>query len=282
MKTEFRNAAFYILAGLLVFYGSAQARDEKIIKIATEGSYAPYSFKDGSGKLVGFELDLISNLCARMKTRCTIVEQAWDGIIPSLQSGRYDAIMSAMDINPSREKVISFSRPYLVTPMSFVAMRDNPLVKEIFSQEIFLVEPITAEKQSVLNKYAGLLKGRKVGVQISSSNETFMREKMPGVGLNTYDTIDNMIMDLQAGRIDAGLASVSFLKPLIDKPQGKDLKMFGPWMARGPFGKGVGVGLRKDENELRSRFDQAIAAAIEDGTIKRLSIQWFGYDASPQ
>lgn len=282
MMTIKQKLVICMLAGAAMFTGLAQAKDYKNITIATEGSYAPYNFKDAGGKLVGFDIDLAADLCKRMNMNCKIVEQAWDGIIPSLVSGRFDAIIAAMGIQPAREKVISFSRPYLITPMSFVTTTDSELLKTAPTQQALPLDQITPEAQATLDKYISELKGKKVGVQVNTSHEAFMRQLMPGVDITTYDTIDNMILDLQAGRIDAGLASVSFLKPLTDKPDGKDLRMFGPRMSGGPFGKGVGVGMRKEDSELKAKFDQAIQAAIADETVKNLSLKWFGYDATPK
>jgi octopine/nopaline transport system substrate-binding protein len=111
----------------LALAGPAAAKDYKDIKIATEGAYAPYNFKDAGGNLVGFEIDLAKDLCKRMKINCTIVEQAWDGIIPSLTAGKYDVIMAGMSIKPKREKIISFSRAYAFTPILFTVLDTSPL-----------------------------------------------------------------------------------------------------------------------------------------------------------
>jgi octopine/nopaline transport system substrate-binding protein len=267
---------------LVTMVGSAEAKEYTSITIATEGSYAPYNFKDSSGKLVGFEIDLAEDLCARMKIKCSVVEQAWDGIIPSLNTGRFDAVMAAMGIQPAREKVINFSHAYQMSPMSFVTTSDSSLLKLKGSDEGLSLEQMTPEKQAVLDQYIAALDGKKVGVQVNTSHEDFMRKLMPGVKLTSYDTIDNMMLDLQAGRIDVSLASVSFLKPLTEKPEGRNLRLFGPRMTGGPFGRGVGVGLRKEDDELRSRFNQAIDDAVADGTIAKLSVKWFGYDSSPK
>ena len=86
--------------------GNAVAMDK--IKIATEGAYKPYNYKDTAGNLVGFG-GFCAELCKRMKIECEIVEQAWDGIIPSLVAKKYDAIMAGMSIKAKREKVISFA-----------------------------------------------------------------------------------------------------------------------------------------------------------------------------
>ena len=72
--------------------------------------------EDASGALVGFEVDLAADLCKRMKAQCEVVAQAWDGIIPALQAGKYDAIMAGMSITDKRKEVISFSRAYAQTP----------------------------------------------------------------------------------------------------------------------------------------------------------------------
>ena len=65
---------------------SGAAAQEKTVKIATEGAYAPWNFTGAGGKLDGFEIDLANDLCKRMKVKCEIVAQDWDGIIPALQA----------------------------------------------------------------------------------------------------------------------------------------------------------------------------------------------------
>src|ERR687890_117248 len=91
---------------------SAQGKKWETVKIATEGAYAPWNFTGAGGKLEGFEIDLANDLCARMKVKCEIVAQDWDGIIPALQAKKYDAIMAGMSITDKRLEVINFSRTY--------------------------------------------------------------------------------------------------------------------------------------------------------------------------
>ncbi len=98
------------LLGSALAIGGAAAQ-EKTVKIATEGAYAPWNFTGAGGKLEGFEIDLANDLCARMKVKCEIVAQDWDGIIPALQAKKYDAIMAGMNITDKRLETICFSRP---------------------------------------------------------------------------------------------------------------------------------------------------------------------------
>src|ERR1700732_1456139 len=89
---------------------AAQAKDWKKVVIATEGAYMPFNGHSPDGKLIGFEIDLGNNLCERMKITCEVVAQDWDGIIPGLTAGKYDAIMDGMSITAKRQEVIDFSR----------------------------------------------------------------------------------------------------------------------------------------------------------------------------
>src|SRR5215204_2567071 len=99
-------------AALAVGGAFAQGKKWETVKIATEGAYEPWNFTGPGGKLEGFEIDLANELCGRMKVKCEIVAQDWDGIIPALQAKKYDAIMAGMSITEERQKVINFSRSY--------------------------------------------------------------------------------------------------------------------------------------------------------------------------
>lgn len=277
---QYYGKLLLVMAMIAVFAlaGPVAAKDYKSIKIATEGAYAPYNFKDAGGNLVGFEVDLAADLCKRMGIKCTIVEQAWDGIIPSLVAGKYDAIMAGMSIKPKREKVISFSNAYVYTPILFTVMADSPLAGFKTDLKNMTLDDVNTQEQAVLDKMKAAFKGKKVGVQVSTTHEDFMIKMMPEMPIASYDKMDNMILDLIAGRIDVGLTSLSFLKPLMEKPKGKDLRLIGPKMTKGPFGRGVAVGIRKEDSKLKDMFNKAIDEKIADDSLRKLAIKWFGFD----
>src|ERR687897_801895 len=112
-----RTAAITALAVTIgLATGSAVAKDWTSVRIATEGAYPPWNATDSSGQLVGFEVDLAQELCQRMGVECEIVAQDWEGIIPALQAGKYDAIMAGMSVTDERMQVISFSDVYASEP----------------------------------------------------------------------------------------------------------------------------------------------------------------------
>ena len=120
-----RNAAITAVAvAICLAAGAATAKDWTSVRIATEGAYPPWNSTDSSGKLIGFEIDLANDLCRRMQVECEIVAQDWEGIIPALTAGKYDAIMAGMSITDERKKVISFTDGYAAEPAYFAALID--------------------------------------------------------------------------------------------------------------------------------------------------------------
>jgi polar amino acid transport system substrate-binding protein len=87
---------------------TAHAQDTVRFGVAAE-PYPPFESKDASGKWVGFEIDLMDAVCAEMKANCSIVEVAWDGIIPALQANKFDVIWSSMLITEKRKQTIDFT-----------------------------------------------------------------------------------------------------------------------------------------------------------------------------
>lgn len=284
MKKTLTTLAAVAAVAVAGFAADASAKDfakGSKIRIATEGAYAPWNATDASGKLVGFEVDLAADLCKRMEIQCEVVQQAWEGIIPALQAGKYDAIMAGMSITAKRKEVIDFSRSYAQTPAVLVVTKSNPNAGFKTEAKLLTLDEVDAGEKAAVDAIIKTFKGKTIGVQISTTHENFLREYMgKDVTVKTYDTQENLDLDLQAGRVDAALASASYWVPLLASDKGKDMVMVGPNMVGGPFGAGVGAGIRKDDKSLTAMFDKAINAAIDDGSLEKLAVKWFGFDAS--
>jgi len=273
-----------LAASLLVAAGaSAQPKDWSSIKIATEGAYKPWNFTDSSGKLIGFEIDLAEDLCKRMKAKCEIVAQAFDGVIPALSAGKFDAIMAGMNITDKRKEAIAFSQTYGRTPSTFAVLKSNPLAKLPEAGKVYSLNAdgaVAAEKS--LNELKPLLKGKIIGVQTSTAQANFLEKYFKDViEIRQYKTTEQHDLDLTAGRVDAVFASISYLKSVVEAPENKEMMLAGPRYGGGALGFGVAVGLRKTDPELLAKFDAAVGAAVADGTVKTLSMKWFGFDVTP-
>jgi octopine/nopaline transport system substrate-binding protein len=284
MKTGVMSFGIGLVAAVLAA-GSAAAQAKKwdTVKIATEGAYAPWNFTGAGGKLEGFEIDLANELCTRMKAKCEIVAQDWDGIIPALTAKKYDAIMAGMNGTDERRKVIDFSRPYAVEPNGYMVAKTSPLAKMPGTGKVYDLAKQSADAEKAINEVKPLLKGKTIGVQVSTTHANFAEKYLKGTAdIREYKTTEQHDLDLAAGRIDAVLANQSALVATLDKPEFKDFTIVGPGLTGGVLGGGVSVGLRKDEADLKTMFDNAIASATADGTIKKLSEKWFKINITPQ
>ena len=249
------------------------------ITIATEGAFPPYNFHAPDGSLAGFEIDYSHALCADMKVQCDIIAQDWDGIIPGLQAGKYDAIIAAMSITPKRKEVLAFAGPYVGAPTTFAISKDSGGTLPMTGVPVSLDDPAAAK--TALEPVRQALKGKVIGVQVSTIQADVANTYFKDVAsdIRVYKTTQDEDLDMQAGRIDAIIGSESVLVTSLENPA-ENAVLAGPLLRGGATGIGSGIGLRKSDPELKAMFDKAIADLKADGTTKALSLKWFKVDIS--
>jgi octopine/nopaline transport system substrate-binding protein len=267
----------------MMFVVQVAAGDLKKIKIATEGAYPPWNFVDASGNLAGFEIELAEDLCRRMNVACEIVIHKWRGIIKGLRSGKYDAIMAGMSITDERKKLVRFSRNYADTPNIFVVRKDNPLAN--FRSELaqLTLNDISPAEQAAIDALVEAFKGKIVGVQVATTHAKFADQYLGDhAEIRIYDFQHTIDLELYQGRLDALIGGQAYWAPMINSDQGKEYKIINLYMTGGPLGEGIGVAVRKTENDLADLFSRAIDETIKDGSLKKLAVKWFTFDASAQ
>ncbi len=267
----------------LLAVDAAQAKDWTKVTIATEGAYEPWNYVLPDGKLAGFEIDLAHDLCNRMKVECTIVQNDWDGMIPALTAGKFDAIMAGMSITAKRQQVIDFSTSYAAGPSGFMVPKSSDLAKLPGKGEIFNMAADDPKAKKAIDDMRALLKGKSIGVQVATIQANFIDKYFKDVAtVQEYKTAEQNDLDLMAGRIDASFAEDSYFMATLAKPDAKDLTLAGGAFRGGDtLGQGTGVGIRKNEPELKAMLDKAIAGEIADGSLKKLQDKWFKLDMMP-
>ena len=247
------------------------------VKIGTEGAYPPWNGTNSAGELEGAEIDLANDLCERMGVTCVFVAQDWDGIIPALQNGKYDVIMAGMSITSERMQVIDFSQGYATEPASFATL-DSSILSQMGETGSVNLD---LGHSDLIDALRAALNGAIIGVQGSTTHENFVRQTFGGmVTIKTYDTQQNLELDLAAGRIDAALSDRGSMGLFMESTSGSRVVFFGPKLGGGAFGPGVGVGLRQADRDLKAMFNKAINEARADGTLAAHFIKWFGKDIS--
>jgi cystine transport system substrate-binding protein len=251
LATVLFAAALAMPAGAADLLVTAKARGA--LKIAMEGTYPPFNFKDQkTGQLAGYDVDVAKLLATRLGLKAEFVTTEWSAILAGLAAGRYDVIVSQVGINPKREQVFDFSLPYTYSSPQLIVRKNDKAA------------------------YASLadLKGKRVGVGQGSVFEQ-QAKAVPGIEVKSYPAAPENLQDLAVGRIDAALNDSLMVAYLL-----KNSPL--PIQAGARVGavERMGVTFRKGNPQFKAAVDKALQDAAADGSLKAISVKWFGSDVS--
>lgn len=274
----FAASAILAVAGV----APSQAKEWKNVTITLEGAYAPWNSTAPDGTLTGFEPELAKYLCDHMDVKCTLVASDWDSMITSLNAGKFDAIMDALSITPERKKVIAFSTPYANTHAGFATLADSDYANAFDTGKTIKLAPDYSGGKEAIDEMRKAFKGATIGIQAATVYAKFIYDNFGDIAtIREYKTGSDRDLDLGTGRIDLAFDDTTNLLETFKSASDK-MVFTGPDIAGTVFGIGEGVGLRKSDPELKAKFDKAIKSALADGTVKKLSMKWFGTDVSPE
>jgi len=252
-----RIIALAAAAAITLVAGAAQAGSHAL-RIGTEGAYPPFNNLTADGKLVGFDVDIAKALCAEMKVECTFVTQDWDGIIPALQAGKFDAIIASMSITDERRKKVDFTDKYYNTPPAIAVPNDSKLTE------------ISAKA----------LAGMAIGAQGSTTHSNYAESAYTDSDVRLYPTADEYKLDISNGRLDAVVDDVTVLQEWLESDDGGCCKLLGTIKpVPSIHGLGAGIAVRKGEADLIAKFNAAILAIRANGIYKKINDKYFSFDA---
>jgi octopine/nopaline transport system substrate-binding protein len=234
------------------------------LSVGTEGDYPPWSMADANGSVTGYDADVANLICAKLRMECKFVVQAFDSLIPALQTKRFDIIISGLSITEARAKSIDFSIGYSDIPNVFAVVKGSDLLKA-----------------STIPEVLAAMSGKKVGVVAGTIQENFITKAIPTADLKTYESADKLQIDLAASRIEAAFADVSSLEDFVNKPDGSKFELSKVTISGtydGSLGSGIGVGIQKGNTELKAKIDKALCDSIKDGSLAASSMKWFKRD----
>ena len=238
---------FLAVAATLLVNGAAMAAEK--LRMGVEAAYPPFNSKDTSGQVVGFDVDIGKALCAKMEVECEVVTSDWDGIIPALQSQKFDFLVSSMSITPERSAVVDFTNPYYSNKLQFIAKKgvDFPI-----------------DRESLENK--------SIGAQRATLSGTWLEDKY-GIEAQLYDTSENAFLDLSSGRLDAILADKYASYDWLKSEAGQDFEFKGDAVEESDK---IGIAVRKGD-ALREKLNAALQEIIADGTYKKINDKYFPF-----
>ena len=226
-----------------------QAKGE--ITIATEGTWAPWTYHDESGALVGFDVEVATAVAQKLGVKPVFIEGEWDGLLAGLEVGRYDMMANGVDITTERQEKYDFSIPYAYNRTAVIVRSDDDRIHSLED-----------------------LKGLTTANTISSTYAQLAEQY--GATVTAVDDLNQTMELLLAGRIDATLNSeVTFYDYLRARPDAKvRLAVLTEDATQ------VAIPLYKGDSTatLRAAIDQALEELRADGTLTALSEKYFGSD----
>jgi cystine transport system substrate-binding protein len=225
------------------------------LRIAVEGTYPPFNFKDQkTGQLAGYDVDVARLVAARLGLKPEFVNTEWAAILAGLSAGKYDVIISQVGMTPKREQAFDFSEPYTYSSPQLIVRKNERA------------------------NYTSLhdLKGKKLGVGQGSVFEQ-QAKTVPGIEVKSYPAAPENLQDLAFGRVDAALNDSLMVSYLL-----KNARL--PIRAGALVGKveRMGIPFQKGNPHFKAAINKVIADAKADGSLKQISMKWFGTDASRQ
>ena len=237
-------------AATLAFGTQAIAADK--IKLGTEGAYPPFNLIDASGAVVGFDVEIGQALCAKMGSECEVVTSDWDGIIPALNAKKFDMIIASMSITDERKQAVDFTDPYYTNKLQFIA-----------------------PKSADFETDADSLKGKIIGAQRATIAGQWLEDNLADtVTIKLYDTQENAYLDLSSGRLDGVLGDKFVNWEWLKSDAGKDFEFKGDPVFENDK---IGIAVRKGEDDLRNKLNQAIKDIVADGTYKKINDKYFPF-----
>jgi octopine/nopaline transport system substrate-binding protein len=269
-------AAVLLVGGL----STADAAETGKLRIVTEGGFPPWNMTTPSGKLAGFDIELVDLICKQLGAECTVESQTFDAMIPAVNDGKYDAIVDALGITDARKEVLDFSIPYAGLCYSFASV--TPAVKARLAAEDRIEVLTDANTPQVMERYKAAFKDATIGTLASGTSTRFVNKHLKDVGSRSYKTPAARDLDLKAGRVDVIFASKDSLVATKKNQNIEALEFVGPCLRGDLLGSGgVGIGVKKGNTALKQKLDAVLAKLVGDGTIKTLSEKHFGMDMSP-
>lgn len=229
--------------------------DVQTIRFITTADYPPFNYLDGTGVLVGFNIDVAWGICTALKVRCTVRRVDWDKMAEELEAGKADAAIASHRISRTTRQRFLFSDRYYDTPARFVIRKEDTLQD---------VNP-------------DVLDGRSIAVVKGTAHEAFLRAFFEESEIQTFDRPEEAGEALRTGAVDAyfddAIGLVFWLEGLASR--GCCRFVGGAYSEPRFFGNGVGIALKKDNHRLKRILDYGLDRVRRSGLYQRLFTRYF-------
>jgi L-cystine transport system substrate-binding protein len=216
------------------------------LAVADDGKYPPQSWIDKNGKLQGFDVDVANRVGQLLGVKVTFTNPTWDAVPGGLRSGAFDVSIGSLAPTAELQALIDFTAPYYYIPGQLAVKQGTP--------------PILS---------AAGLSGKIVGAGAQTTFFYWLRSHTSAT-VKAFTTEVDAFPQLKDGTLTAIMAARPTLQQAIKS--GEPFALSGSPL----FYEGLAIGLRKNEADLKAVLDYAIRTMRADGSLARLSKEWFG------
>ena len=225
------------------------ADGEKVLKVGTNADFAPFEFQGANPNAYeGFDMDLIRAVGEEMGYKVEINNVAFDGLIPSLEAGNIDVIISGMTINDERKQKVLFSDPYYKSGLSIMVAKNNDAIKGFQD-----------------------LKGKKIAVQIGTTSATEAK-KLGSAEVKELNSSADTFIELNAKGVDAVINDKPVNDRYIVESKNDNVKVLSELLTSEDYG----MAINKNNAELQTKINAALKKLKENGTYDKIYEKWFG------
>lgn len=260
MKNKFFMLMLVLVIGVLAACGAKDKASDKnsnanegteqkqVLKVGTSSDYAPFEYVDAAKgeDIIGFDIDLIKLVGDKIGAEMQVQDIDFNSLVPALQAGKVDVVISGMSPNEEREKVVDFSDKYNQTEQVFIVKKDSGIKKEAD------------------------LAGKKIGVQNASIQETLGNKiaKEVDATVEGRTRIPEIVQDMMSKRLDAGIVESGVAKGYLDTND--KLEAF-PVKEQPEDFKAIAV---QKGSDLKDKINKALKELAAEGKIKELEDKW--------
>lgn len=226
-----------------------------VLMVGMEIGYPPMEYLDTDGSTaIGFDVEFAGAIADYLGLKLELVDTAWDGILASLDTNRYDCVISSLSITEDRQANYNMTEAYIANRLCIVTSKNHGITKPED------------------------LAGKLVAVQTETTADYYVRELQEnGVGITDFFVYDKVIQcfdELKFDRVDAVVVDSVVASYYI----GDDSDQY-TVVWENDEGEPIGIGLKKGNDELTAKIEEAIDALYENGTFETIAKKYFG-DAS--
>lgn len=224
------------------------------ITVGTEGTYAPFTYHDASGKLTGYDVEVTRAVAEKLGVKVEFKETVWDSMMAGLKAGRFDIVANQVALTtPERRATFDKSESYSWSGAMMVVREDDNSIKSLDD-----------------------IKGRKAAQSLTSNYGELAREKQANIV--PVDGLAQSLLVVQQKRADLTLNDSLAILDYLKKNPNASLKT--AWEAPAEDKLGSGFIVNKGNDEALAKISAAVVELQKDGTLKKLGEQFFGKDIS--